>query len=101
MNQHARQAQPLLHAAAQGADERALFLAKPDQFQHIIYRLLALRSWDLVTGPEEIQVLSHFHVLINAEEIRHITDDMADRVGVAHYIMTEDLRAAGRRSQKR
>ncbi len=42
MNEHARQAQPLLHAAAQRPDERALLLAQPNQLQHVIDRLLAL-----------------------------------------------------------
>ena len=77
------------------------FSLKPDQFQHVVDRLLALRGGNLVTRAEEIQVLRHFHVLVHAEEIRHVTDDMAHGVGVAHDIVAEDLGRAGGGREKR
>ena len=76
-------------------------LRQPHQFQHVVDRLLPLRRRNLVAGAEEIQVFGHLHVLIDAEEVRHVADDVPHRVGLAHHVVAEDLRRAGRRGQER
>ena len=100
VNQHARQAEPLLHAAAQRADERALLFRQADQFQNIVDGFFALRGGNFVARAEEIEVLGHFHVLIHAEKIRHVTDDMAHGVGFADDIVAKDFGRAGGRREK-
>ena len=95
VNQDAGQAQPLLHAPAQCPDDRPAFFGQADQFQHIAHGFFALRGRDFVAGAEEIQVFGHFHVLVNAEEIRHVTDDVPDGVGFAHDVLAEDVGGAG------
>ena len=100
MDQHARQTQPLLHTPTQGADQRAFLLAQPDQFQHVVHRLLALDGGDLVARTEEIQVLGHLHVLVHAEEVRHVTNDVAHRVGLLDDIMPHHPGRARRGREK-
>ena len=98
VDQHPRQAEPLLHAPAQRADERPFLLRQPHQFQHVVHRLLPLRRRNLVAGAKEIQVLRHLHVLIHAEEVRHVTNHVAHRIGLAQQVASENLRRAGRRA---
>jgi hypothetical protein len=55
----------------------------------------------LVAGAEEVQVLGHLHILIHAEEVRHIADDVPHRVSVAQDVVAQDLRGArGRREER-
>jgi hypothetical protein len=82
VDQNARKAESLLHAAAERADERAPLFGQSDEFQHVRDRLFALGRRDPVAGAEKVEVLGDLHVLVDAEEIRHVADDMADGVGV-------------------
>ena len=90
MDEHAGEAEPLLHAAGESADERAFLFAEADELQHVVHRLLALRGRDLVTRAEEVEILGHLHVLVHAEEVGHVADDVAHGVGIAHDVVAED-----------
>src|ERR1041384_8100315 len=68
MDENAGQAEALLHAAAEGADERPAFFGQADEFQNVIDGFLALRGGDFVAGAEKIEVLGSFHVLIDPKE---------------------------------
>src|SRR5206468_8079849 len=94
VNQHPRKTEPLLHAPTQRADQRPFLFAQTNQFEHIVDCLLPLRRWDFVTGAEKIEVFGHFHVFVHAEEIRHVTNDVTDGVGVADNVVAEHLRGA-------
>src|SRR5205814_1843347 len=48
VNEHARQTEALLHAAAQRADERPFLFAQAYQLQHIVDGLLTLRGGNSV-----------------------------------------------------
>ena len=95
MNQDARKAEPLLHTAAQCADERALLFAEADQFQNVVDCLFALSGRDFVACAEEIQIFGHFHVFVDTKEIGHVTDHMPHGIGITNNIMAENLRSAG------
>ena len=71
------------------------FSVKPDELEDVVDGFFALGGRDFVAGAEEIEVFGHLHVLIDAEEIRHVTDDMADGVGVADDIVAENAGGAG------
>ncbi len=62
---------------------------------------LALGGGNLVTGAKEIEILGHFHVLVHAEEIRHVTDDVADGIRIAHHVVAQHEGLARGRSQER
>ena len=71
------------------------FSRQAHQFQHVVHRFFPLRGRDFVARAEEIQVLGHLHVLIDAEKIGHVADDMAHGVGLAHHVVAEDSGGAG------
>ena len=81
--------------AAQRADDRAPLLRQAHQFQNIVDSLFPLRGRNFVAGPEEIQVFGHLHVLIDAEKVGHVTDDVPHGVGLADDIVAQDSGGAG------
>src|SRR4051794_41006181 len=89
MDQDASEAEPLLHPAAESANQSAFFLSQADQFENIVDCFFALSGRNFVTGAEEVEILGDFHVFVDAKKIGHIADDMADGVGVANDIVTE------------
>src|SRR5439155_14718440 len=96
MNQDASQAEPLLHAAAESADESAFFFAEANEFEDVIDCFLALRRRNFVTGAEEVEVLGDLHVFIDAKKIGHVANDVAHRVGIANDVVTEHARLPSR-----
>ena len=68
-----------------------LDLARGQPGEHVIDRLLALMSGYLVTGPEEIEVLRHLHVLVHPEKVGHVANDVPHRIGVLDELPAHDV----------
>ena len=82
VQQHAGQAEPLGHAAGEAGDEGVALVAQVDQVEHVVADLAALRPLDAIGGGEELQVLDHLHVVVDAEEVGHVADQAADFLGM-------------------
>ena len=74
VQQHAGQAEPLRHAARQARDQGVALVAEVDQLEHLLALLAPVRPLDAVGGGEELQVLDHLHVVVDAEEVGHVAD---------------------------
>lgn len=94
VNEDAGEAESLLHAAAKGADEGALFVRQSDEFEHVFDGVFALFGGDFVAGAEEVEVFGNFHVFVDAEEVGHVADEVTDGIGVAGDVVAEYLGAA-------
>src|SRR6185503_19814790 len=89
MNEDTGEAETLLHPAAERADESTFFFTQADEFENIVDRFFPLEGGDLVAGAKEVEILGHLHVLVDTEEVGHVTDDVAHGIGIAHDIMAE------------
>ena len=94
VDEDAGEAEPLLHAAAKGADEGSLFVRQSDEFEHVFDGAFALFGGDFVAGAKEVEVFGDFHVFVDAKEVGHVADEVADGVGVAGDVVAEYLGAA-------
>lgn len=94
VDEDAGESESLLHAAAEGADEGALFVRQSDEFEHVFDGVFALFGGDFVAGAEEVEVFGDFHVFVNAKEVGHVADEVTDGVGVASDVVAEDFGAA-------
>jgi len=69
VQEHAGQAQALRHAARQARHQGVALVAQVHQVEHLVALLAPLRPLDAVGGGEELQVLDHLHVVVDAEEV--------------------------------
>ncbi len=100
MNERFRQAEALLHAARQFLDVGISLLGEIRQLQHILDDVVTALLRDLVGSSEKVEVLPHFDVVVDAEEVRHVADDGADRLGLADDVEAGDGRRSGRGAQE-
>lgn len=95
VDEDAGEAESLLHAAAEGADEGSLFVGESDKFEHVFDGVFALFGGDFVASAEEVEVFGDFHVFVDAKEVGHVADEVADGVGVAGDVVAEYFGTAG------
>ena len=78
VQQHAGQAEPLRHAAGKARGQRVALVVQVDQVEHFVADLPPLGPVDPIGGGEELEILDHLHVVVDAEEIGHEADQPAD-----------------------
>ena len=101
VQQHAGQAEALVHAAREAGGQRVALVAQLDQLEHLVAFLAARRAVDAIRGGEKLQVLDHLHVVIDAEQVGHVADQAADFLGVRVDRMAADIRLAPGRVEQR
>ncbi len=84
MEQGPSQAQALGHAAREAGHQGIAFVGQVDQLEDLFADLPPRRAFDPIGRSEELEVLDHLHIVIDAEEVGHVADDAADflRAGV-------------------
>jgi hypothetical protein len=101
VQEHPRHSEPLGHAAAEARDQRLALIAQLDQPEHVVADLPPRRALDPIGGGEELQVLDHLHVVVNAEEVGHVADQPADFFRVRIDRVAADVRLAPGRLEQR
>ena len=101
VQEHARQAEALLHPARERIDRRIGFLRQVGEREHVAHDGLAPRGFDGVGGGEEMQVFSRGQVVIHAEEIRHVADLPAHALRIACDVDPRDRHQAARGLEQR
>ena len=111
MDEGLGEAEPLPHAARQRLDLGIAANVQANEFEHFIDEPVAARPWDAVAAREVVEVFPDQHILVEAEEVRHIADQRmhaqpARRVLVDKRLpyflpvgLTVALRAAHRRPE--
>src|SRR5205823_6568850 len=75
VDEHAGDAQALLHAAGEGVNEGGFFFGEVGELEDLVDDLAPSLPGDLEGGGEELEVLIHRQVVVDAEEVGHIADD--------------------------
>ena len=83
MQQHAGQRQTLLHAPRERIDLRVDLVRQIGQLQHVVDDGRPSSAGDAVGGREKVQVFADGQVLVDAEEVGHVADVLADGLRVA------------------
>ncbi len=96
VQEHAGDAETLLHAAAEGRDLGGLLVGQFGEFEDVGDDFFALRAVDVVGGREELQVFVDDHVLVRAHEVGDISDERADLAVLVADGEPVDLGLAGR-----
>ena len=70
--------------AREAGHQGVALVGQVDQLEHLLADLLPRGPLDPVGRGEELEVLDHLHVVVDAEEVGHVADDAADllRAGV-------------------
>ena len=101
MQQDAGQAEPLCLAAREGVGVGVAFEVEVDDLQLLVAHAAPRRALDPVGGREELEILDHLHVVIDAEEIGHVADQAADFLGLRVDRVAAHIRFAPGRIQQR
>ena len=101
MQQRAGQAQALGHAAREAGHQGVALVGQVDQLEHFLADLPPRGPLDPVGGGEELEILDHLHVVVDAEEVGHVADDAADLLGPGVDRVAADGRLAPGRVQER
>ena len=78
MDKRAGQSQPLLHAPAQGVDLGLATIGEVDQLQKLARDRRPLAPRHAVAGGVELEVLGGGQPVVDAEEVGHVADQVAD-----------------------
>src|SRR5579875_1749997 len=100
MEQGASQRQALLPSAGQYRRPAVLASLKSRHLQRPRDALPEQGAGDAVQPPVKAQVLHHRQVVIERELLRHVTDMLADRLGLARDVIASYARASGGRTQQ-
>ena len=100
MQQGPRDSHSLLHSMAQAFHIPVLHVGRIGNLHHLRNPLFPDATPQAKGGSEEVEVLSNPHVLIGAEFIRHISDQLFDPPHVLRAIGPGDKSFAGRRARK-
>ena len=100
VQQHARQADSRCFMPRDSRRPARPLVRQVGQLQHVGHLGAALLAVDVVRRREELQVLLDDHVLVRAEEVRHVADQRADLAAlVAHHVIADPRLAPGRLEQ--
>ena len=69
------EAEPLLHAAAEGLDVGVALFGEVDQVEQVADHLAPPPRRQPVAAGEEVEVLPDLHVVVDAEGVGHVADD--------------------------
>jgi hypothetical protein len=78
VQQSASEPEPLRHAAREAGDERIALVSQVDELENFLADFLARSPFDSIGGGKELEVFDDLHVVVDAEEVGHVTDDAAD-----------------------
>src|SRR3990172_452989 len=95
------QARALFQARGEFVDEVPPPVVELDQLEQITDQPGAPVHRDLVARGEEVQVLPHLHVVIDAKEVRHVSDQTPDSARILADRVTRHPGVAAARSQQR
>ncbi len=101
MQQGAGQAEPLRHAPREAGHQRVALVGQVDQLEDLLADLPPRRPLDAVGRGEELEVLDHLHVVVDAEEVGHVPDHAADLLRPGVDRVAADRRLAPRGVQER
>ena len=102
VQQHPRQPQPLRHPTGEARHQFVALRGQVDQFQRPFRHPPPLQAIDPVGGGEELQILAHPHVVVDAEDVGHVADRPTDLAGMGVDRVPADIGLApGRREQGR
>src|ERR1700674_43522 len=100
VDERAGEAQALLQAARQSVDELASPVRQADELEQLAYDFGAALLGLAVARGIEVQVLRHRELVVNAEEVRHVTDSRVNPRRVLRHVGAVDRRVAARRLEE-
>src|SRR5690606_7276667 len=89
------------HATRQARHQGFALVGQVDQLEHAFAYLPTLGASNAVGGSEELEVLHHLHVVVDAKEVGHVADHAANLFGVRVDRVARDVRFAPRGVQQR
>ena len=86
VDERARQAQPLLHAAGEHVHVAVALVGQVHQLQQALGHMLAFLWAKAVAARIKVQVFPGFQPVIDAEEVRHIAHEAANFTRTARHV---------------
>ncbi len=81
MQQYASQSQSLCLSARERIGVCVSLEIQIDDLQHFIAAFASLDTVNAIGGGKEFEILNDRHVVVNTEEVRHVTDQATDLLG--------------------
>lgn len=101
MQQNSGESQTLGLSARERVSVRIAFEVEVDDLEHFVATLATGWALDAVCRGEELQVLDDGHVIIYAEEVRHVAHQSPNLFGVGVDRVVTDVGFSVRRCQQR
>ena len=100
VDQRVGEAQALAHAARQRLDVRLALVGQPDDLEQLADHRRSAVGGDAVAAGEEVEVLPHAQVVVDAVEVGHVADAAPDLDRVGGHRDAGDVRLARGRSEQ-